>query len=128
MCIRDSPKIATRIADLRGAVTAVVVKKAAYARQDAMDEAAGALELANDRGQASAAVAAITLRAKLSGHLSEKKEEHASPLTELEVADLLLLRDELVAKLKRAKEAIALEGTEEATAPEAPTRFRRVIG
>lgn len=47
---------------------------ALYAADDAMEEAKAAYDLARKLGQPSAMVAAVQLRARLCGHLIEKKE------------------------------------------------------
>ena len=92
-------RVAARVAELQDAVTAAVVKEIAYDRSAAMAEAGVALAMALERGQLSAAVAAITLRAKLSGLLIEKSEvKQVNPLDRMTPEQLA----DLVARLERA--------------------------
>ena len=120
------PTIAARIAAMRGGVVAAVAKKVAYGQKEAMDEAQAALELAVDLGQSSAAVAAIKLRADLSGLLADKTPEKAGALTSLDVEGLLKLQDEIKAKLLREAEALEIAGITPAAPKVVP--MRRVIG
>ena len=93
-------------------------------KQDAMDEAATALELAQDLGQASAAVAAIKLRADLAGHLADKQAEKPGALSNMDVDGLLAVKQEVEARIQRAKDALDIVGAPPAAAkPE----HRRVI-
>jgi hypothetical protein len=97
-------RVAARVAELQEAATAAVVKEIAYDRAAAMAEAGTALAMALERGQLSAAVTAITLRAKLSGLLIEKSEvKQVNPLDGMSPADLA----SFVARLERAA---AVEG------------------
>jgi phage terminase small subunit len=126
--LMDNPKIAARVGELRESVSTIVVKRAAHTLDAAMDEAGQMLEGAKAAGQYSAGVAAAKLRAQLAGHLSEKKEEHKGALTDIDVEILLKMRDELAEEIKRAKEALALEGAQAFTVTQVPAPFRRVIG
>jgi len=96
--LAKSPTIAARIAELRGKVEATAVKAAAYTLEHAMGEAGDVLERAKAAGQVGAAVSAVTLRAKLAGHLMEKIRVQAGPLDESDVKELIALRDELRAR------------------------------
>jgi hypothetical protein len=92
-------RVAARVVELQEAATAAVVKEIAYDRAAAMAEAGTALAMALERGQLSAAVAAITLRAKLSGLLIEKAEvKQMNPLDRMTPEQLA----DLVAKLEKA--------------------------
>ena len=104
--------VQARIGFLRGAVAETVVKKALYTLEDALAEADSHIELARDEGQASAAVAATTLKAKLVGLLVEKKEiSHKGPLDTQDMAELEAIRDEANRRLAAAKAADDLTGT-----------------
>jgi len=87
------PNIAAVLAKERERVALAVVKATAYTMQDAMDEANQARELAHSVGQAGAAVSAVTLRAKLAGHLIERKEVRIGQLDDSDLDDLLAMRD-----------------------------------
>ena len=120
--LAHKPEVEARIKVLREGAVAVATKKAGYALADAMIEAEGALALAHDARQAGAAVAAITLRSKLSGLLDEKPEK-SGPLTDLDVVSLLAMRDQIEVEISRARDALEMTG-DAVTAPKA----RRVIG
>lgn len=77
--LRDA-KICSRVAELQKSVNERVVEKMAYDLAAAMIEAEDALNLAKTVNNPGAAVAAITLRAKLSGLLIERKEVRTGPL------------------------------------------------
>ena len=98
------PKVSARIVVLSEGATAVAVKKAGYTMADAMAAARRAEALAHQVSQAGAAVAAVTLQAKLAGHLAEKKEARTGPLDDADVQLLVSMRDEISEKLKRIKE------------------------
>lgn len=125
--LADNPKVAAMLADLRGGVSAAVVKTAAHTLDAAMKEAGSLLVDAQTRGQISAGVQAAKLRAQLAGLLSEKREESKSALTDVEVADLLKMRDEVNARIKVIKDALEMAGEMVDPVVEAPPAFRRVI-
>lgn len=103
--------VVARIGVLRGSVAAAVVQEVVYSVQDALREADEAAALAHTMGQASAAVAAVTLKAKLTGHLVEKKEIlNKSPLDGQDTVALAKLRDEINERIARANEAAELIG------------------
>lgn len=121
------PEVAARIQVLSERAQAAAIKKAGLTLEASMAEAGELLEDAKSLGQISAGVAAATLRAKLAGHLSERKEEKRDVLDDIDVAILLQMRDEVVQRLQRAKDKLALEDAQRPPGPDAPTPFRRVI-
>ena len=82
-----NPKVAARIAEL----AAQRQSTANYTVEKAMDEAAEAMKFAVECGNPGALVAAITLRAKISGLLIDKKEIKVGPLDKLSHDDLRAL-------------------------------------
>jgi len=70
---------------------------------DLVREADDAIEFARQMEQPGAVVSAATLKAKLLGHLVERKEVRSGHLEETDTAELLALREEL----KKAKETAA---------------------
>lgn len=88
--------------EVRGRVEALrkpVVKKLQYGLEQAMAEAEEAFEVAREKGNGGAMVAAATLRAKLNGLLVDRKEVRHGPLGDLPDAEL----DKFIAD--KAKEA-----------------------
>lgn len=96
--LTDHPKIAARIEELRKPVVAA----AQYGLTEAMAEAAEALKVARNKENGGAMVAAITLRAKLSGLLIEKKEVRTGPLDGLPPDEAKALIDTIDA-IQRAR-------------------------
>ena len=92
--LRLSGPVAARLAQVRERAAAT----SAYTLSKAMDEAENARRLAHDASQAGAAVAAVTLKAKLSGHLIEKREVRVGALEDSDLDELLAMRDELRAR------------------------------
>ncbi len=92
-------KVSARVAELREPV----IEKLRYDLSAAMAEASEALGMARSKESASAMVAAVALRAKLSGLLAEKS---APPLNALESAstDLLLTMLEELKGRRAARE------------------------
>jgi len=86
-------KVSVRVAELRKPV----VEALQYGLQEAMAEAAEALEVCREGRQGGAMVSAVTLRAKLSGLLIEKKEIRTGELDGLGHDELKQLRDTLTA-------------------------------
>jgi len=72
---------------------------------DAMSEAEGARQLANDAGEAGAAVAAVTLKSKLAGLLVDRQVVRVGVLEDSDLDELVAMRDAL------RTEAAALAGT-----------------
>lgn len=123
--VASHPEVIARIEVLRQGATAAAIKTAGYSLAQAITEAEEARQDAKGNGQSSAAVAAVTLKAKLSGLLVEKKEVTTrGPLDDQDVAGLVAIRDEVNAKLQRAREALEMSGDQ--VAPPVPAR--RVIG
>lgn len=75
------------------ALRAPVVEELRYDLKTAMKEAMEAYEVAKDRGNGGAMVAATTLRAKLYGLLVERKEVRTGPLDDLGYDELKRLND-----------------------------------
>lgn len=100
-----SPRVAARIGELRNVLAAKLAKRVAYGIEDAMKEAQAALELATDKGNAGAAVAAIQLRAKLMGLLVEKREVRSGPLDGMR-PDELEAMNAAVTAIRRAREPV----------------------
>lgn len=82
--LSDDPKIATRIEALRKPV----VEALQYGLKEAMAEAAEALEVARTKENGGAMVAAVTLRAKLSGLIVEKRQNVPNPYEGVPIAEL----------------------------------------
>jgi hypothetical protein len=128
------PHVAARIRSLRGGVAAAVVKRAAHTRQDAINEAGNLAERAMARGQISAGVAAIKLRAQLAGLLPSgrksrrSKDASQSDLTDDDNAALTEMRADIEVQIQRAKDAIEMCGELDEPTPAAPVSMRRVIG
>lgn len=119
------PEVAARMVVLTERAAADAVKKAAYTLDAAITEADQLIADARSLGQVSAAVAAAKHKAQLAGHLVEKKEiTNRSGLDDLDAEKLKKLRDELNARLDRAREAQALVGGTEMVQPQ----LRRVVG
>jgi hypothetical protein len=94
-----SAEVMARISALRGATTATAVKKAGYTLADAMADADDAMKLAIDKGQVASVVTAAALKAKLAGHMIDRKEvKNIGPLEEADVQELSTMLDELRAR------------------------------
>ncbi len=91
--LTENPHITPRIDSLRKPV----IQAAQYGLAEAMAEAADALEVAREKSNGGAMVAAVTLRAKLSGLLIDKKEIRTGELDGLGHDDLKQLRDAITA-------------------------------
>ena len=91
--LTDNPHIAPRVDSLRKPV----IEAAQYGLAEAMAEAAEALSVAREKSNGGAMVAAVTLRAKLSGLLIDKKEIRTGELDGLGHDELKQLRDALTA-------------------------------
>jgi hypothetical protein len=94
-----SPIVAERIRVLRGAMEAAAVKAAAYTLADAIREAEEIRAKAFTAGNLTAANSAAALKAKLAGHLVEKKEVKFGALEQADVDELEMLRAELRRRL-----------------------------
>lgn len=92
-------EIKDRILELQGRAADDAARKAAYTLADAIAEAESLRALAEERGHTAAAITAATLKAKLAGHLIERKEIKTGPLEDSDVEDL----EALLAELKRRK-------------------------
>ena len=77
-------KVSARVAQLRAPVT----KKLQYGLEQAMEEAMAAYNVALEKGNGGAMVAAAQLRAKLNGLLVERKEIRSGPLSQASDAQL----------------------------------------
>jgi phage terminase small subunit len=86
-----NPTVALRVQELRKPV----VEAAQYGLAEAMAEAAEAMELSRETRQSGAFVAAVSLRAKLSGLMIDKKEIRTGELDGLGHDELKQLRDAL---------------------------------
>ena len=117
-------KIKARVIGLKQGATAAAVKKAGLTLADSIDEAGDMLAGAKIAGQYSAGVAAVKLRAQLSGHLADRKEVRQGPLDDADVAKLVATLAEIDAKLAAMKDAEDLVGGSE---PEIAAPVRRVI-
>jgi hypothetical protein len=100
--LRCVEAVAKRIEALQTAVAERVVKantavaiRGAYDRETAMTEAKHAYDLAMSNGQASAAIAAVTLRAKLNNLLIERREVTFPPIKDMPTAQIKQLLIEL---------------------------------
>jgi hypothetical protein len=69
--LRHHPYVSPMIDDTKQAVASEVVHIAAYSRDLAFQDAESARTLAHDKDQAGAAVSAVTLKARLAGHLDD---------------------------------------------------------
>ena len=118
-------EVSARIVVLRDRATAAVVAKVAYTMADAMAAAKKAEELAHGEGQAGAAVAAVTLQAKLAGHLIERKEVRSGPLEDVDIQRLLAMKAQAEVDLARASEVAAFMGDATVTVDQP---VRRAIG
>lgn len=90
-------KVAVRVQELRKPA----VEAAQYGLKEAMAEAAEAMAVAREKENGGAMVAAVTLRAKLSGLLVDRKEVRSGPLDGLPPEDLKALEDALTRILGR---------------------------
>lgn len=97
-------KVKVRVAELRKPVVAAVQAKAVYGLEQAMAEAAEAMEICRNKEQGGAMVSAVVLRSKLNGLLIERKEVRTGPLDDLPV-DQLLAMQQAIDAIRRAREA-----------------------
>jgi phage terminase small subunit len=77
-------KIAQRVDEIR----APVLRKVRYELEDAMREANEAIVLAKEVGNPAALVAAVTLRARLNGLMTEDRKNDRRPLNEMNDEEL----------------------------------------
>jgi hypothetical protein len=98
-----SPKVAAKISALQRGAEAAAVAKTSYTLADAIKEAEDLRAMAVEKGQVAAATQAASLKAKLAGHLIDRKEIKSGPLEDTDVEDL----EALLAELKRRKAAEA---------------------
>lgn len=121
--------VAARINVLKEGTARAAVKAAAYSRDDAIQEADEARLAALANGQSSATVAAIKLKAELSGHLADKKADAKGSLDDMDIEKLLELRKAVEDKVERSREALAMTGPAAVVAAPAPAApiMRRVI-
>lgn len=98
-------KIQQRIEEIRKPV----IDKIQYGLEQAMAEAAEALEVSRNKEQGGAMVAAVQLRAKLNGLLIERKEIRTGALDDISHDDLVILNEAL-------REALASGGANVTTA------------
>lgn len=90
-----APPVVARLSELRERKAVAVVKSIAYTVDDAMREAQEDRMLAHSVGQAGAAVAATTLRAKLTGLLVERKEVRTGLLDDADSESLRAMHERL---------------------------------
>lgn len=116
-------EVKARIVVLTERATAAAVKAGALTLAQSIDEAGQMFEDAKALGQVAAGVAAAKLRAQLSGHLDEKKQDAKGSLDDMDVKGLLAMREAVEAKITSSREALEMVG--DVVAPAAP--IRRVI-
>lgn len=100
--LTDNPKIAARVQALRKPV----VEEVQYGLKQAMSEAQQAFDVALEKGNGGAMVAAATLRAKLNGLLVERKEIRTGPLDGLPTDELEAMEN-AISVIQRARSAVA---------------------
>jgi len=93
--LKALPQIQEKLAQQRERVEVVMAKQVAYSMIDAFRESEEARQLAHSVGQAGAAVAAVTLRAKLGGLLVERKEVRIGALEDTDLDELLAMRERI---------------------------------
>lgn len=109
--LANTPKVVDRIEVLKVGATAAAVKAAAYTLDAAMVDIDRVLKLAEDKGQTSAAVAAVKLKSQLAGHVLDRKEVSTKdPLADATNAELVKLRAEIDARLAASKQAEEVTG------------------
>lgn len=100
------PEVEAQIQVLREGATKTAIKAAAYTLDAAISECDEVLQLAKEKGQTSAAVAAVKLKSQLAGHVLERKETSVKdPLADATNAELVKLRAEIDARLAASKQA-----------------------
>lgn len=97
--LASSPVVAERIGVLRGAVQAEAQRKASYTLKDAIAEAEEIRAEAFSKGNMTAANAAAALKAKLAGHMVERKEVRFGALEQSDVEELEAMQAELRKRL-----------------------------
>lgn len=118
-----SEEVKARINVLAHRAAGTAASVAAYTLDMAMTEAEQARQLAQAKGQAAAATAAVKLKAQLAGHVIEKKEvKQTSSLDNANATTLEGIRREVEERLQRVKDAEALTGD----APAAPVVRRQI--
>lgn len=104
--LMDHEKIKARIERLR----APIIRKTLYTALEAHEEAGKAFEGAMGTQQYGAAVAAVTLRAKLHGLITEKREVKVTKLDDYDASDKTQMLEMLQAEFARRK---ALNGPDD---------------
>lgn len=97
-----SPRVAARISELQRGLTDAAVRKASYTLADAIGEQEDIRALAVKTGNLATAATAAANKAKLAGHMVERKEIKTGPLEEADVDELEAILESL--RKKRAAE------------------------
>ena len=108
------PKIAASLQGIVEGARAVVERKVGNTLADLVKEADDAIEFARALEQPAALVSAATFKAKLLGHLVERKEVRSGHLEDSDTAELMNLKEEL----RKAKESEARAKAEAVEAQE----------
>jgi hypothetical protein len=103
------PKVASAIASARGAAAAAAAKKAAYTLAHAIEEAEAARKMAEEKNDAKGVATAVALKAKLAGHMVERKEIKFGSLEQEDVEVLEAMQAELRARLAAKGREVAPE-------------------
>lgn len=104
--VATQPEVVARVKVLVDGATEKLCEIGAYTLQAALIEAEEARQLAHERGQASAAAAAVKLKAQIAGHVLDKKEVSTKdPLTGATIEELGRMRDEITRRMLAAKAA-----------------------
>jgi hypothetical protein len=93
-----NPNVALRVAALRKPV----VEAVQYGLKEAMAEAAEALAVSKEKQNGGAMVAAVALRAKLSGLIIEKRQNVPNPFEEVPIQELEAM-DAALTAIKNAR-------------------------
>lgn len=104
------PKIAVTISGIVKGAQDLAARALSYTLHDAILEADRLIGMAEAEGQSGAAVSAATLKAKLAGHLVERKEVRSGPLEDADVQELQRVRRELARSKESEREALDLVG------------------
>jgi hypothetical protein len=105
------PAVLAKMQASREAVTKEVHKVMAYGLIDAMAEAERALNLAERTGQSGSMVAAVQLRAKLNGLITEKKEVSVTQMGNMTPSDKMALLDAANAALAQLSQVKLIDNT-----------------
>lgn len=99
--------VRTRIAEMKQAIQARVVEKAAgeqvYTARVAMNEALQAFEMAIETRQPGAMVAAVQLRAKLNGLITDKKEVSVTQMGGMTPSEKDYMLQQAMAEIERRR-------------------------